>query len=174
MTYVKKYGNPSLFITFTCNPHWPEIKAELFPGHAPCNRPDVIATVFEKKLKVLMDLFTKHCIFGEKLADMYTIEWQKHGLLSHAYILLWLKDNVHASQIDSIISSEFPDPEHELQLFAIVKSRMIHRPYEPLKSHCTCMQVIQRRERHLTLCGKTTQDLFYSTHRQVMMVILYT
>ena len=26
MTYVGKYGRPDLFITFTCNPSWPEIK----------------------------------------------------------------------------------------------------------------------------------------------------
>ena len=32
ITYVKKYVNPSLFITFTCNLNWPEIKPELFQG----------------------------------------------------------------------------------------------------------------------------------------------
>lgn len=25
MTYVRKYGRPDLFITFTCNPNWIEI-----------------------------------------------------------------------------------------------------------------------------------------------------
>lgn len=29
MTYVRNYGKPDLFITFTCNPHWPEIKQYL-------------------------------------------------------------------------------------------------------------------------------------------------
>ena len=47
MTYARKYGNPSLFITFTCNPHWPEIKAKLFPRA--CNRPDLIARVSKEK-----------------------------------------------------------------------------------------------------------------------------
>ncbi|XP_014784481.1 uncharacterized protein LOC106879442 [Octopus bimaculoides] len=32
MTYVRHYGRPDVFITFTCNPTWKEIKAELFPG----------------------------------------------------------------------------------------------------------------------------------------------
>jgi hypothetical protein len=32
MTYVRKFGRPDLFITFTCNPEWPEIKNELFQG----------------------------------------------------------------------------------------------------------------------------------------------
>jgi hypothetical protein len=26
MTYVRKFGRSDLFITFTCNPKWPEIK----------------------------------------------------------------------------------------------------------------------------------------------------
>ncbi|KAF0745191.1 ATP-dependent DNA helicase [Aphis craccivora] len=30
MTYVRKFGRPDLFITFTCNPEWPELKNELF------------------------------------------------------------------------------------------------------------------------------------------------
>ncbi|GBP93841.1 ATP-dependent DNA helicase PIF6 [Eumeta japonica] len=29
MTYVRKFGRPDLFITFTCNPEWPEIKRKL-------------------------------------------------------------------------------------------------------------------------------------------------
>ena len=34
MTYVRKYGRPDLFITFTCNPSWPEIKNELMRGQS--------------------------------------------------------------------------------------------------------------------------------------------
>jgi hypothetical protein len=32
MTYVRHYGRPDLFITFTCNPCWDEIKELLLPG----------------------------------------------------------------------------------------------------------------------------------------------
>uniref|UniRef100_A0A0L8FG74 ATP-dependent DNA helicase n=1 Tax=Octopus bimaculoides TaxID=37653 RepID=A0A0L8FG74_OCTBM len=32
MTYIRHYGRPDFFITFTCNPSWKEIEAELFPG----------------------------------------------------------------------------------------------------------------------------------------------
>ena len=81
----------------------------------------------------------------------------KRGL-PHAHILLWLKDKVYASQINSIISAEFPDPEHDPQLFANVKSYMIDGPCGSLNPQCKCMP----------------QDLFYITHRQVTMVILYT
>ena len=34
MTYVRKYGRPHLFITFTCNPSWPDIKNELMRGQS--------------------------------------------------------------------------------------------------------------------------------------------
>ena len=30
-----EYGKPDLFITMTCNPYWPEIKAELLPHQQP-------------------------------------------------------------------------------------------------------------------------------------------
>jgi len=32
MTYVRNYGRPDLFITFTCNPKWPEITNQLLTG----------------------------------------------------------------------------------------------------------------------------------------------
>ena len=33
MQYVRTYGRPDLFITFTCNPDWKEIKDELSLKH---------------------------------------------------------------------------------------------------------------------------------------------
>lgn len=35
MTFVRSYGRPDLFITFTCNPTWEEIKEHLLDGHCP-------------------------------------------------------------------------------------------------------------------------------------------
>jgi Helitron helicase-like domain at N-terminus len=32
MVYIRNYGRPDLFITFTCNPKWSEIESELMPG----------------------------------------------------------------------------------------------------------------------------------------------
>ncbi|KAG8232687.1 hypothetical protein J437_LFUL009935 [Ladona fulva] len=32
MTYVRKHGHPDLFITFTCNSSWPEIKKDAIYG----------------------------------------------------------------------------------------------------------------------------------------------
>ncbi|XP_028094699.1 uncharacterized protein LOC114294746 [Camellia sinensis] len=46
MALVQKYGKPDLFLTMTCNPNWPEIKAELLPGQSPHDRPDLLTRIF--------------------------------------------------------------------------------------------------------------------------------
>ncbi|GFS15301.1 ATP-dependent helicase [Elysia marginata] len=38
MTYVRNYGRPDLFLTFTCNSKWEEITAELMPGQQSFDR----------------------------------------------------------------------------------------------------------------------------------------
>ena len=48
-------GQGSLFITMTCNPHWPEITAALEPGQSWEDRPDVVNRVFKIKLQELLE-----------------------------------------------------------------------------------------------------------------------
>ena len=74
MTYVRTCGRPDLFITFTCNAKWKEIKDELLPGQTYIHRHDLTARVFRLKLLKLMDLITKSSIFGPVRCRMYTIE----------------------------------------------------------------------------------------------------
>lgn len=49
MTYVRYYGRPDLFITFTCNPKWVEIAQLLLPGQTSSDRHDITARVFRQK-----------------------------------------------------------------------------------------------------------------------------
>ncbi|KAF7810574.1 ATP-dependent DNA helicase PIF1 [Senna tora] len=54
---------------------------------------------------------TKDMLFGKCRADIYTIEFHKHGL-PHAHILLWLSAEdkfTTASQIDLVIFAEIPN-----------------------------------------------------------------
>jgi len=44
MTYVRHYGRPDLFITFTCNTKWIEIESCLHDGQKPQDRHDIIAS----------------------------------------------------------------------------------------------------------------------------------
>ena len=138
LTYVRRYGKPDLFITFTSNPKWNEIKCELFPGQEAYNRQDLIARVFRLKLLKLMNLITKANIFGPVRCHMYTIEWQKRGL-PHAHILIWLTTKINSNQIDSIISSEFPDPDTDPFLYEIVKNHMVHGPCGTINYNSPCM-----------------------------------
>lgn len=79
LTYVRRYGRPDLFITFTCNPAWSEIKDLLSTGQSSHHRHDLTARVFKQKLMKLMDLIIKNRIYGEVECWMYSIEWQKTG-----------------------------------------------------------------------------------------------
>lgn len=79
MSYVRHYGRPDLFITFTCNPQWKEIKENLFEGQNPIDRHDIMARIFKLKLKALMDFIIKIKIFGEMRCYMCSLEWQKRN-----------------------------------------------------------------------------------------------
>ena len=139
MTYVRKFGKPDFFITFTCNPNWQEIKQELFKGQAAIDRHDVVARVFKLKLQRMIDLITKDSIFGKTRCYMYSVEWQKRGL-PHAHILVWLCNRIHLSQIDDVVSAELPDKENDPKLFEIITRQMVHGPCGNLNRNSPCMK----------------------------------
>ena len=70
MTICQWAGCPDLFITFTCNPNWPEIlRFVQRVGLRPEDRPDIISRVFKIKLGHLMkDL--KNDLFGRVRAGI--------------------------------------------------------------------------------------------------------
>jgi len=72
LTYVRRKGHPDLFITFTYNPDWPEIKNELSENQKSFDRHDIISRIFHLKLKKFMDLLIKYAIFGK--VECYSVE----------------------------------------------------------------------------------------------------
>lgn len=139
MAYVRLYGKPDLFITMTCNQNWPEIQQLLFEGQHATDRHDLLARVFKQKLTKMMDLLTKSCVFGETRCHMYSVEWQKRGL-PHAHILVWMKDRIYPTDVDSIISAEIPDPNVDPLLYETVTNSMIHGPCGLLNPTSVCMK----------------------------------
>jgi hypothetical protein len=137
--YVRTHGRPDLFITFTCNPVWIEIREEIFEGQAPSDRHDLTARVFKQKLTKLIEVITKCHIYGETQCWMYSIEWQKRGL-PHAHILIWLKNKIRLAEIDNVISAEIPNPEEDPELFEIISKSMIHGPCGPFNPRSACMK----------------------------------
>ncbi|XP_050338577.1 uncharacterized protein LOC126765036 [Bactrocera neohumeralis] len=138
MCYVKKYDRPDLFIRFTCNPQWDDIKNNLFAGQSTTDRHDITARVFRQKCKAIMDLIAKLYVFGEVRCHMYSIEWQKRGL-PHAHILIWLVHKVTPDQIDNFISAKIPNHTADPELFLVVVKNMIHGPCGELNMNSQCM-----------------------------------
>lgn len=141
MSIVQHFGKPSLFITMTCNPNWPEIKNNLPPSQGANFRPEIVDRVFKSKVNELMDAIIKKQIFGKVEALIYTIGFQKRGL-PHAHISLTLEitDRIDGIiDIDKFVSAEIPDPLIHPKLHSLVKSHMIHGPCGVLNPNCVCM-----------------------------------
>lgn len=59
MTYVRYYGRPYLFITFTCSPKWMHITQLLHPRQTSSDRHDITARCLKQKLKTFIDLILR-------------------------------------------------------------------------------------------------------------------
>jgi hypothetical protein len=123
-----RFHAPDLFLTFTCNPKWPEITSALPHGHKWQDHPDLVARVFWIKFQMMMRDIVEYEIFGPVRAFVWRIEWQARGL-PHVHLLIILVDALRSPrQIDAVICAEVPDPEAFPELHAIVQELMIHQP----------------------------------------------
>ena len=69
-------------------------------------------------------------VFGNKVAHVFTIEFQKRGL-PHMHVLLFLQgpDKIKTcAQVDKAVCVEFPSPDDDPVLFNTVKHCMVHGP----------------------------------------------
>ncbi len=143
MAICRSFGLPSYFITFTCNPNWLEIQAELLPGQTATNRPDLVTRVFRMKLSVLIKDLMKDEVFGSTMAQIHIIEFQKRGL-PHAHILIILKLEFRPTtptQIDMAISAKLPDLEMDPEwMFETISKCMMHGPCGSTFPNAPCMQ----------------------------------
>jgi hypothetical protein len=65
-------GFPDLFITFTCNPNWPEITRLLAKQNLkPHDRPDILTRVFKIKFNELLKDLTKKHVLGKVVARKF-------------------------------------------------------------------------------------------------------
>ena len=124
-------GHRDVFITMTCNPHWPQIHSELFPGQRSEDRPDLCDRVFRMKLKLLLAYLKDASPFGCVLAYVSVTEFQKKGLV-HAHIILFLYQPAKFSlqdplKLDTFILPEIP-PNSTPELRNTVLRHMIHKP----------------------------------------------
>lgn len=59
LAICRVHGNPSFFVTFTCNARWPEIEdyMQAFPHLTAADRPDIVDRVFERKIHDLIKMW---------------------------------------------------------------------------------------------------------------------
>ena len=137
MAIYRLYGNHDLFMTFTCNPKWPEITRALsmIPGQKSKDRPKIISRVFKIKLDNILSTIKSREIFGTVITDLYVVEFQKRGL-PHCHFLFWLHpDNKFCDpqQIDKFIYAKIPNAEKNLLAHHVVADFMMHGPCVILK-----------------------------------------
>ncbi|KAM3235661.1 hypothetical protein P3L10_015698 [Capsicum annuum] len=143
MAICKWAGYPDLFITFTCNPEWPEITR--FVGRRglnPKDRPDILSRILKIKLDHLIKNLKANQVFGKVKAVIYTIVFQKREL-PHAHILFFLHESNKfpcASDIDRIISAEILDKVNDHHYYDAVKNMMMHGPCGSTSKFSPCIQ----------------------------------
>lgn len=64
-------------------------------------------------------------MFKERVAWMYSVEWQKRGP-PYTLILVWLIDKLHHNQFDIVIRAEIPDENDSRVKIYRDQTRMVH------------------------------------------------
>ena len=130
MAIVRSKEKPDLFITFTCNPQWKEIKNALLPGQIPSDHPDLTSRVFYQKFKNMMHLILKGAVFGDVVGHVSVIEFQKRGL-PHAHILLILVSEHKPSELchyAKLVGAELPNKQLFPDLYDVICRCNVHGP----------------------------------------------
>ena len=133
-------GQPTLFVTVTCNPHWPEIQEALLPGQTYPDRPIIVNRVFHARLQQIMtDLRGLFPDVGPPSYWIKVIEFQKRGL-PHAHILLRYPLELSLPEsIDSVVSACRPMREEDA---ALIDTFMRHRHPSPDRPKAYCQREI--------------------------------
>ncbi|XP_033212165.1 uncharacterized protein LOC117169767 [Belonocnema kinseyi] len=113
----------------TCNLKWTDVVKNLLLCQIAANRPDVCKRVFNLKKDYLVDL-VRQKLFGEVMAYVYTVEFQKRGL-PHFHMLVTPKQNskiTNPNTVGQFVSAEILDPNVNKKLQEMVMKHMNHGP----------------------------------------------
>lgn len=134
---VRKFGKPSFFISFTCNPEREEFGEDKDEGVLIENRLDLVCRVFQLKLKELLRDLTERHVMGEVRAHTYVIEFQKRDL-PHAHILIIIdkEDDFNAENVDAAVQAHIPDESEYKCLYDLVIKHMVHKNCKDHRERC--------------------------------------
>ncbi|KAI7935625.1 hypothetical protein MJO28_016496 [Puccinia striiformis f. sp. tritici] len=130
MAICRVHGPPSLFITMTANPTWPEIIGIIGPFEATYDHPTLVTRIFYLKVKALLVELVECGRLGKVIAFVWVIEFQKRGL-PHLHLMLTLEEKDRPDtpdKVDLLVCAELPDPKFEPKLYDIISTSMIHGP----------------------------------------------
>ncbi|XP_046632783.1 uncharacterized protein LOC124312311 [Daphnia pulicaria] len=170
MAIVAKFGKPTFFLTFTCNPKWREITANIANYQTASDRPDMVARVFHLKKKELVDDIEKKQVLGFATAHIEVIEFQKRGL-PHCHMLIWIDKRdapLSPEDMDKTICAEIPDKSLHPRLYAAVMAHMIHGPCGAINKKSPCMDVegCTKKFPKDFIAGTIINDNGYPTYRR--------
>ncbi|GJV93168.1 DNA helicase [Tanacetum coccineum] len=155
LAICRVHGNPSYFITFTCNVNWPKISEYMaqFPLLTTTDRADIVDRVFEMKINQFINYLRDNEPFGKVVAVLYTVEFQKRGL-PHCHTLLWIHESIRVLNVFSMKSIRDP------QGHRIVLELMMHGPCGLANPSATCTQNSSRCKKDFPkeYCNQTYVD----------------
>ena len=130
-------GNPTFFITMTCNSNWPEIQSQLRPGQDFTDIPVIVVRVFKRKLTLLLQaLKSMFPQAGRLLYCIHSVEFQKRGL-PHAHILVkYASECIHPDDINFVVSAEVPDDPNDALLVNTFMHHNHPMPNRPPSKYC--------------------------------------
>ena len=159
MHIVQKKGKPTFFITMTMDVNCEEVRNHLRSDQTPYDRPDLICRIFEMKRKELLRQIKKDGIFGECIAYVCVIEFQKRGA-SHMHLLIWIKNfDETPNNINNVISTEIPQQgepgSKDRELYDLVMKHMIHGPCgDGYRNNLSCLNKSRNGQ-----CGRGSPSL---------------
>nr|KAJ0194151.1 hypothetical protein LSAT_V11C800449280 [Lactuca sativa] len=128
MSLCKWFGYPDFFITFTCNPKWPEVKRFLKDiSLQPEDRPDILCRLFKIKLDSFIKDLRENHIFGILFIQLNF----KKEVCPHSHICLFMHSDYKLPTVefmDPIISVEIPNIDDDPELYSLINEFMIHGP----------------------------------------------
>nr|GEW79514.1 DNA helicase [Tanacetum cinerariifolium] len=164
LAMCRVHGNPSYFITFTCNVKWPKIVEYMvdFPRVTTADRADIVDSVFEMKIHEFLKYLRDVKPFGRIIAIVYTVEFQKRGL-PHCHTLIWVHENSliqSQEDIDNYISVELPSQQLDPEGHMIVTEFVIHGPCGKVCPAAACMKNTSTCTKHFSkeYCQNTYID----------------